>query len=135
MEGKFTWLDEYSVNDKTIDDQHKQFFNIVNSIIELTEGDSFTEEDALMKVGQLGSYAFYHLESEEKIFKNTEYKEIDEHITIHNKFREDASGFIGKVEEESEDKKTVIREVAKYAGEWLRNHIITVDKGYAEFVK
>ncbi len=135
MEGKFTWLDEYSVGDETIDKQHQQFFNIANSLIELTEGNSFTEEEALVKVGQLGSYAFYHLETEEKLFKNTSYSEIDEHIEIHNKFREDASGFIGRAEEETGDKKKVVREIAQFAGEWLKVHILEVDKGFAKFVK
>ena len=50
MSNKFVWTDEYSVGVVEIDEQHKKFLDICNSLLELEEGESFTSEEALEKV-------------------------------------------------------------------------------------
>ena len=68
MKEKIIWTQEYSVNVAEFDEQHKEFINICNGLIELTEKEEFTKEEALSGVMKLGDYASYHLGSEEALF-------------------------------------------------------------------
>jgi len=130
---RFVWTTKYSVNVAEIDEQHKEFIKIVNSLLDLGESEFFTDEEALVKVGQLGSYALYHLSTEEDLFIKTKYKDAIPHIEAHNKFREQAMNFENQIREEDKDKKTVLKDAAHFAGSWLLNHILVVDKKYSEF--
>lgn len=133
MSKKFIWTKEYSVNVSEIDNQHKEFINIINDLFDLGEKESFTDEEALLKVSKLGDYAFYHLATEEDLFITTGYKDASGHIVAHNKFREKAKDFVNQIRDKNKDKKEVLEEIAKFTGDWLMNHILIVDKKYSEF--
>lgn len=133
MDNKFVWTNEYSVRVVEIDEQHKEFINIINSLLDLASKESFTDEEALIKVGQLGSYAVYHLSTEEELFITTGYKDAPEHIMIHNKFREKAKDFENQIRDKNKDKKAILKDVAEFTGNWLMKHIIITDKKYSEF--
>lgn len=133
MKEKLTWTNKYSVNVAEIDEQHKEFFNILNSLFDLKNQESFTDEEAVMKVAQLADYASYHLETEEDLFLTTGYAETEEHINAHNLFREKAKDFINQIRDKNEDKKEVLREVVDFSGDWLMHHILITDKKYSKF--
>lgn len=133
MNKRFVWTNEYSVNVAEIDEQHKEFFNIANSLLNLADSTSFTDDEALIKVGQLGNYAFYHLSTEEDFFIQTGYKDAPEHTDAHNKFREKSKDFENKIRNKGVDKKAILKEVAEFAGDWLMRHILVMDKKYSEF--
>jgi hemerythrin len=132
MNKRFVWTQEYSVNVAEIDEQHKEFIRICNSLLDLVESDSFTEEEALVRVGELGSYAFYHLSAEEEDFLITKYPDAQEHIIIHNIFREKAKDFDNQIRDKNKDKKIVLKEIAEFTGEWLMKHILIMDKKYTK---
>lgn len=133
MHKKFVWTETYSVKVAEIDAQHKEFFNIVNSLLDLADKKSFTDEEALLKVGQLGDYAAYHLTTEEDFFKETDYPDAATHIKFHNQFREQAVQFMNRIREATGDKSAVIEEIANFAGNWLTNHIVVVDQKYSQW--
>ena len=133
MNQKFIWTDKYSVDVTEIDEQHKEFISIINSLFDLMESTSFTDEEALIKVGQLGSYANYHLSTEEEFFITTGYKDAPVHIKVHDKFREKAKDLINQIRDKNIDKKVVLKEVAEFAGNWLMQHILIMDKKYSSF--
>lgn len=133
MSKKFVWTKEYSVNVTEIDEQHKEFINIINDLFDLGDKESFTDEEALLKVSKLGDYAFYHLATEEDLFITTGYKDASGHIVAHNKFREKAKDFVNQIRDKNKDKKEVLEEIAKFTGDWLMSHILIVDKKYSEF--
>ncbi len=133
MSNKFVWTNEYSVNVAEIDEQHKEFINIINSLLELEERESFTDEEALMKVSKLGDYAFYHLATEEDLFVKTGYKDAPEHVSVHDMFREKAKDFGDWIRDKNVDKKEVLKEIAEFTGDWLMKHILIMDKKYTEF--
>lgn len=130
---RFVWTNEYSVNVAEIDEQHKEFIKIINDLFDLRDSTSFTEEEALMKVGQLGDYASYHLSTEEELFLTTNYEDAQEHTNVHNKFREKAKDFISQIRDINKDKKMVLEEIADFAGNWLMHHILIMDKKYSKF--
>jgi len=133
MSKKFIWSEEYSVNIQEIDEQHKEFFVIVNDLLEASEDASVTKEMMLMKIGLLGNYAAYHLGTEEDLFSNFKYQDAPEHIKAHDMFREKVKELISKAETENVDQKELIGEAADFAGDWLLNHILIMDKKYSKF--
>ena len=132
-EKKFCWTEEYSVNVKEIDEQHQEFVRIANSLIDLADDEIFNKEEALEKAGQLGSYAFYHLSTEEEIFERIGYPDRESHIKSHNMFREKVNEFMNQIRDDKSDKKILSKEMAVFAGSWLLNHIMGMDKNYTKF--
>lgn len=132
---KFIWTPEYSVNIKEIDEQHKEFITITNSLIDLSENESTLEYDLLIKAEQLNNYALYHLSKEEELFEKYNYPRKEEHLKIHNAFREKALYFEEKIKASKKEKRKILtKEMAIFAGGWLLSHILIMDKEYTEFL-
>jgi len=133
MDNKFIWTSEYSVNVAEIDEQHKEFLNIIKSLLELENQEFFTDTEAAVKVAQLTDYATYHLSTEEDLFKISGYKDAPEHIDAHNLFRQKSKHFVSQIRDNNKNKKEVIKEVSEFAGNWMVHHILNMDKKYSEF--
>ena len=129
---RFVWDDNYSVNVKIIDEQHKNFFNIINRIYDLAEMESPEKADLVYNVTELGNYAFYHLSTEEKYFKEFEYKEAEEHIKSHNVFRGKATGFMDELESADANLPRLAVQMADFCKDWLTGHILVLDKKYTK---
>ncbi len=129
---KFIWTEEYSVGIKTIDEQHRRFFEIANSIIDLGE-KNVSKEELLAALGQLGDYALYHLGTEEKYFDEFHYSEAARHVAIHNQYREKIKNYLDATRNEKANIKELAKEIASYSGDWLSHHILIMDKQYTKF--
>lgn len=131
---KFIWSDEYSVGVKLIDSQHKRFFEIANNIIDLAE--KTPQREKLMNlVNDLGDYAFYHLNTEEEYFDEFNYKEAGAHVLAHSDFREKVQHYFNLTRDEKTDIEKLAPKVAEYTIDWLKNHIIAMDKKYSKCFK
>ncbi|MFH0890899.1 MAG: bacteriohemerythrin [Candidatus Liptonbacteria bacterium] len=133
MKKTFVWTEEYSVHVAELDEQHREFINICNGLIDLAESALFAKDEALTEVMKLGDYAVYHLSTEEELFAKISYPDAVPHTESHNQFREKAKIFIDKTRAENADIKRIAEAVAEFAAEWLLNHILHVDKKYSEF--
>lgn len=133
MEKKFIWTSEYSVHVAELDEQHQEFINICNGLLELTENGSFTNEEALIKVMKLGDYASYHLATEEEFFIKTNYPDSASHIVAHDLFREKAKEFINEIRDKNYDIKISIKNMAEFTANWLLEHIKHVDQKYSNY--
>ena len=131
---KFIWTEKNSVGVEEIDKQHQHFFALANEIIALSEQADVQLRGLLFKVTNLSSYAVYHLLTEEKIFKKYDYPDAKEHITAHDVYREKMKKLVDAVEKESPDTKALSNEMAAFAGDWLTNHIMAMDKKYVDFM-
>lgn len=135
---KFDWNNKYSVNINSIDEQHKQFLNLINRVInELTiEKDPEKLRNLLkMILAEFGEYAFYHLLYEEEHFVEYNYDKADEHTLEHEMFRDKITALLKRTKDPKEDLIKVTEELAEFAGTWLIHHIEVVDKEYAECFK
>jgi hemerythrin len=133
MDDKLTWTNDYSVNVVEIDEQHKEFLNIIKSLLDLESQESFTDEEAIEKVAQLCDYASYHLSTEEELFIKTGYDDGGNHLHAHNMFRAKAKDFLRLIRDNNENKKEALKEVSDFAGNWMIHHILNMDKEYSEF--
>lgn len=133
MKNDFIWNNEYSVNVAEIDDQHKEFLNIIKGLLDLESKEFFTDEEAVMRVAQLCDYASYHLSTEDELFITTGYEDAPDHLKAHNIFRQKAKDFVNQIRDNGKDKRVVLKEVSDFTGNWMIHHILNMDKKYSEF--
>ena len=78
----FEWSDEYSVNVKIFDDEHKKLFELCHEFIEsLNKGKG--KETLAKTFDQLIDYTCTHFSSEEALFEEYGYPETEAHIKEH----------------------------------------------------
>ena len=128
------WSDEYSVGVEVIDEQHKHFFDIASRISQDALKPSLTKEGLEGLLGELGDYALYHLDTEEKYFDTLHYEEADAHKKAHDEFRETVGAYLEQIKDkDDEGARKFAQDIALYAADWLKAHILTVDKRYTKF--
>lgn len=123
----FKWSPEYSVNIKTIDNQHQELVNILNRLfvaVSKREGDKAIAGilDALI------SYTQKHFSLEERLMRQAKYANVEAHIAEHRKLIEQLDQLCKKflVEE-----KPIYFEMLSFLKTWLKGHIQGVDKLYS----
>lgn len=130
----FKWKDEFSVNIESIDQQHKELFNIGNSLYEIVSiKDGVDRYDEIVEVlHNLMDYAVYHFSFEEKMMVDNGYPKIHQHKRQHD-------SFIAKVrsideEEIDERQKKIGMDLIIFIANWIENHILKTDMEYKEFL-
>jgi hemerythrin len=123
----FKWSPEYSVNIKTIDDQHRELVNILNRLflaVSKREGDKAIAGilDALM------TYTQTHFALEERLMHQANYKDIVPHMAEHKKL-------IGQLDtlckKHLVEEKAIYFEMLSFLKTWLKEHIKGVDTKYS----
>lgn len=123
----FKWSSEYSVNIKTIDDQHRELVNILNRLFLAVckrEGDKAIAGilDALV------SYTQTHFALEERLMRQANYKDIESHIEEHRKLLEQLDQLVKK---HLLEEKPIYFEMLSFLKTWLKGHIQGVDTKYS----
>ena len=128
--GLITWDDSYSVNIAEIDRQHQK---LIGMFAELNDAMSKGQgKEAIGKVlNELVSYTIQHFRTEEKLFDQYGYPDAENHKEKHSEFTRKVDGF--KKDFDS-GKLGLSIEVLNFLSDWLRDHIMGVDKKYAPFL-
>ena len=129
-EDKFIWKDEYSVGVQLMDEQHKIFFQMANRVFDCLESKVINHDALINVINDLENYALYHLGMEEEYFNQFHYEEAANHIAVHNQYRETMKKLFNDARQENIDAKQTAQKAALYAGNWLSQHILGMDKGY-----
>lgn len=126
------WDPKYSVNIREIDLQHQKFFEIINTIYFLVEKEKEELDKTKLKkvIDQLNEYGEYHMVFEEKYFKEFNYKETDEHVAIHNLFRDKVKEYYTAMENPKTSMYELGSEIAEFSKNWLSEHILDTDHKY-----
>lgn len=123
----FEWLEDYSVNVKIIDEQHKMFLQTLNKLYDATL--HFDGKEKIAEVfNELSEYIFFHFTTEEKYFDQFHYGDAIEHREEHRKFKEKIEEFKQKMPNSSEGYFDLI----DFLENWLVNHIHDMDKKYVK---
>ena len=120
-----TWQDEYSVNVKEIDDQHKHFIGILNRLYMAIQASDTAVLSPL--IDELVAYATKHFATEEKYFDQFHYEGATEHKEEHAKL---AATVAESLARKTEDPLTLSYELLDFLEDWLVNHLNTMDKKY-----
>ena len=123
------WTEELSVNISSIDEQHKVLINMINEFYEKIKEKSNNEliSDLITKMKE---YTILHFSTEEKLFKQYNYDNFEQHKKQHDVFVKKVSNL-----EERFNKGEIILsfEITKFLKDWLIQHIQGTDKKYTKF--
>lgn len=125
------WNEKYSVGVKEIDDQHKRFVEIMNSLYAAVYAGENREKMAEILL-DLVNYKDNHFETEEKYFDLFQYENADEHKAEHQKLREKVTAFYQQFQEGKAD---VTAELMDFLEDWLVDHLEKQDQKYVECFK
>ena len=122
------WRDEYSVNVKLIDDQHKHFIDILNEVIGCIP-PAHGEKNLGLLIEQLSEHIDVHFETEESYFDQFHCTNIEEeeHRKRHQEFRERVADLKQRYADGQTD---LVMEIVSMMGDWIVHHIMTYDKRY-----
>ncbi len=124
-----TWQDDFSVNVKVLDDQHKGLIEIINSLHEALLANKARELQK-QTVNRMIDYAAQHFAAEEKYMKQYSYPGYGLQKQEHDRFTAKAK----ELQERMEKVGFVLTlEILNFLKDWLHHHILKVDKQYSAF--
>ncbi len=121
------WQDDFSVNVKEIDDQHRGLIDIINSLYEAMLANKGRDLQK-QTVNRMIDYAANHFALEEKYMKQFAYAGYQKHKGEHDQFTAKAHGLQERMNKAGS---VLTLEILNFLREWLRNHILKVDKEYS----
>jgi len=125
------WKEEYNLGIDSIDAQHKQLINIINTLArEIKSG--ITEQDLDKTIVNMEKYVQEHFLFEEKFFTASLYEKTKEHIAEHHIFLEKTKEFR---ERALTGDVSLSLEMLGYLEEWFLHHVLVVDKQYVDTFK
>jgi hemerythrin len=127
---QFNWDNSYSVKVKRFDGDHQQLFRILNELCAaMAAGQGQTVIQRVLQ--QLLQYTEKHFSAEEAVMKSTGYPQFQAQVDQHRKFT-------AKIKEISDKCKAgslgLTVEVFDFLTDWLKQHIVGMDKQYSEFL-
>jgi hemerythrin len=127
---QFNWDNSYSVKVKRFDGDHQQLFRILNELYAaMAAGQGQTVIQRVLL--QLLQYTEKHFSAEEAVMKSAGYPQLQAQIDQHRKFTT-------KIKEISDKCKAgsigLTVEVFDFLTDWLKQHIVGMDKQYSEFL-
>lgn len=124
------WTKVLRVGIKEIDDQHKHFISIINSVYKNTKkkgsGGKPSED-----ITELIEYSKIHFSTEEGYFKKFGYPYAREHMIEHEKL----TLRVLRLSERSARGEDVVLVLLEFLKEWLENHLMVHDKKYAKYFR
>lgn len=123
---EFTWNDELSVSNETIDQQHKHLLSLFKHTQTLLEEKVKTIE-MLEVISELVVYSKYHFAEEETLMTASKYLGLEDHKKEHQ-------DFINKVDQlknnVNKDPNALNKEIFTFLAEWILTHIQVTDMAY-----
>lgn len=124
------WTDEFSVGIKLIDKQHMILIRTINLLAMAVQRNS--SKDLLTEIMEtLVDYTDTHFAYEEELFDRFGYPDTAEHKAAHR-------SLLGKVVDFKQrwdlGQTEIGPELLKFLVDWLRTHILGLDKKYSSFL-
>jgi len=121
------WTPEYSVNIKTIDNQHQELVNMLNRLfVAVAQREGNNVIGGILEA--LRSYTKTHFSLEERLMEQAQYPDLEAHKLEHQKL-------IGQLDElcrkHLTEDKPIYFEVLRFLKTWLKEHISGEDTKYS----
>jgi hemerythrin-like metal-binding protein len=129
---EYVWDKTFAVGHKLIDDQHKQLFTALNTLIRACH--SGDREGFDKGITFLGDYVVKHFNDEEEIQKSQGFPDYPNHKKIHDDYKTAVSHFASKWLA-SGPTDAVLKEVRIHVGGWLINHIKAQDVRIGSYIR
>ncbi|MGO9481756.1 MAG: bacteriohemerythrin [Candidatus Kryptoniota bacterium] len=126
-----TWSDKFSVNIKEIDEQHKKWVQMLNSLhdaMKVGKGRELVGET----LAGLVDYTKVHFAAEEKLLRRYNYPFYEGHKRIHDDMVKEVELLRSKYD--SGNTMVLSLEVMQFLKNWLSEHILSTDKNYGPYL-
>ena len=129
----YIWTVEWAIGHPTIDMQHKQLFEAINSLLDAcANGQGCSVIDKT--IAFLMDYVDIHFKDEEKLQEECGYPDLAMHAMLHERFRRMATELEGRLRDEGPTV-SLVAKVNSCVGDWLVTHIQQEDKKVADYIK
>ncbi len=126
---KIVWKDEFSVGVETLDRQHKQIIEVINSLIDKPR-IFFRSQNVSSALMDLTNYVSEHFLLEERLLQENGYPTLLEHSKKHTLYSKRIADFC---KESLDGKSEVPDELMAFLTDWWTNHILHEDMKYKAF--
>jgi len=122
------WKDEYSIGVDSVDEQHKELFEIANRSYDLLRNQLITDKygKIIEIIDELKNYTIYHFKAEENYMQEIGYKKFLSQKVAHNDFLEKMDNI--DVEQIDDGQNEYLIGILDFVSEWLVEHILKEDK-------
>lgn len=127
----FNWTSEFSVENISIDEQHKQLFQITNDLHDAMKAGK-SKEILSELISRLVDYTKTHFSNEEKLMEKYKYPELDRHKTEHAKLVKKVLDYQKNFNVTSA---ITSIDIMNFLKDWLTSHILGTDKKYISYLK
>jgi len=129
----YKWDESLATGIGDIDVQHQMIFVIINNFIEdCLKGKGNDAVKPMLDF--LADYVVKHFLIEERYMTTYSYPEYSSHKSQHTQFQQDFVKLRGQFTREGVTS-DFIEALKHRVGDWLKNHIMVVDKALARFLK
>ena len=123
----FKWSPDYSVDIKTIDNQHQELISILNHLFIAVSRRQADKEIAVI-LDDLVGYTKTHFALEERLMQQADYEDLEAHKLEHKKLLERLDQLTKK---HLLEEKPIHFELLSFLKQWLKEHIKGSDKKYS----
>ncbi|QEN06276.1 bacteriohemerythrin [Thiospirochaeta perfilievii] len=126
------WSDLLSVDVKDMDDEHKELFKRINSLL-VAMLDRNKKYNLIEISNYLSDYIDYHFRDEEKLLEKHKYPKLDQHKKLHKKYEDDFRDIQERIKN-GDYEALILIDIQDKVVTWLIEHIATVDKEYGRYL-
>jgi hemerythrin len=124
------WTADLSVGDKSVDDDHRKFFNLIDALSRA----KMSHDDLNSILDQLKLYTEEHFNKEERQMKKMYFPGLEEHLKLHKAFEEWLSTIRSMYARFPQSPFIVGDSVNSYLQRWAREHILEEDMKFRDFI-
>jgi hemerythrin-like metal-binding protein len=129
----YEWSSDLETGNYAIDEQHKQLFDTLNSLINAQRLGKGVGE-LYKAVEFLTVYVIRHFEDEEKLADDYDYPDRSYHKSIHDDFKGTVKVLVGQLRKEGYND-IILNNTVKIVSDWLVHHIKKEDFKLIEYIK
>lgn len=122
------WSDTLSIGIPGIDEQHKTVIDCINQL-EAADGKAARDVAVRHAMEQLDEYVREHFYAEEMLMRLFHFPHLDAHLREHHEF----AGHLALLRR-NHHARNMHLQAAKFLRGWWANHIMVVDRKYADFI-
>ncbi|MGD9733948.1 MAG: bacteriohemerythrin [Desulfamplus sp.] len=126
-----TWGPKLTTGIEQIDVQHKELVRMVNELHKAMKLKTGIQQSGAI-LDSLAQYTVYHFGHEEKLFKQHQYPESEEHKKIHENLISTVTAF---QKDFKSGKASLSVDLMNFLTQWLKDHIMKCDMRYVPFLK
>lgn len=124
------WSEKISVNNHIIDRQHKTLIKLTNKLI--SHSNKKTSSKIINEtLTELLKYTQYHFQDEEKLMKQLNYPNFENHKIQHKEFIYKVTMFCKDV---LDQKKTITDELITFLTDWIIHHTSNDDQDFKNYI-